>query len=74
MFRIDSIIDRTSFEMPRKEGKRSERACTKKYTRTGHAHTSDAGLGSSSNRISGAAYTAGVWSYGLIPGLHTEVA
>ena len=37
-----------------------------------HAHTSDAGLESSSHRISGVAYTAGVCSSRLIPGLYIK--
>jgi len=56
----------------RSEGKRKQLADTRKCTRTAHAHTSDTGLGSSSNRISGAAYTEGVCSLCLVPGLYMK--
>lgn len=46
----------------------------RKLNRTANAHTSDAGLGQSSSRISGAAYTAGVYNLRLIPGIYMKAS
>jgi hypothetical protein len=46
----------------------------RKLNRTANAHTSDAGLGQLSNKISGAAYTGGVYTLRLIPGIYESLA